>query len=180
MTVTPAPPPTKGLVELPFFTTQPDTSRVFCDTRKSAFMRQVYARELRTRDARPRTSTTTPAPGFAFRPEVRDFHLVRPFETAPYAPGPGPRTGESRVFPRFDFNIYSTALSSRAYGSFHGGKRVPLHLRDIEGARLDELLAAHRLHTANDGLSCASHSRSRDSLREQTNSRQVSRLIKFP
>lgn len=55
-----------------------------------------------------------------------------------------PNPGKTHLFPRFDFNRRSTALSSRAYGSFHKIDRVPLHHWSVEGSALEDVIASQR------------------------------------
>lgn len=150
------------------------SSTRFTDARKAHFIRQVYAHEsyVRTRTPPPITTTTTqPAPNFVFRSSIEPSKKLAtpPIDCAasvPYYPGLGlwcvatpfflfaytiarlsrsePNPGKTNLFPRFDFNRRSTALSSRVYGSFHKMDRVPLHQWNVQSSALDEMIPSQR------------------------------------
>lgn len=155
-----------SLIELPFFSSMPDTSgdRRFSDTRKSAFVRQVHDHESRVGGRSPppvQTFTVKPSPDFCFRDTRGKPKVLMGLDTPtpmPFRPGRGaqppskstgigsvgPGMGCSEIFPRFDFNVSSTALTSAAYG--HGldrrskPERKPLR---APAASVEDLVAAN-------------------------------------
>lgn len=152
------------LVDLPFFSSMPDTSgdRRFSDTRKSQFVRQVCRGESKVRNHAPppvSTHTVKPSATFCFR-DTRGQPKMLPVggarSTVPYVPGRGarrpslstgrfgvgPGMGCSEIFPRFDFNTSSSALSSAAYGiGVPNDRNISAHepLRE-HGASVEKLL----------------------------------------
>ena len=144
----------KTLVELPFFSSQPDSSthRRFCDNRKSAFVQRMHRQEEKTKfDEHPpvRWPETIPDPTFHFASCLETDKVLRGPDKAlmhPFVPGKGVQPpslgcgesvggravgsnpGCSEIFPRFDFDISSSAMSSSAYG-----RHVPFRRRDVAG-----------------------------------------------
>ena len=157
----------KTLVELPFFSSQPDSSthRRFCDTRKSQFVARMHRQEMKTQfSEHPQVKwpATIPDPTFSYEANVRCDRVLKGPEVAlshPFARGRGVQRpsygvnrfavgsnpGCSEMFPRFDFDVSSTALSSSAYGRHvpfgkrkeHGG-HVPCAAFAVQGKTLQQ------------------------------------------
>lgn len=160
-----------SLIELPFFSSMPDTSgdRRFTDTRKSKFMSQVHGKEGRVARREPppvNTFTVKPSPAFVFRdtrgaPKVL-MEEARP-TPMPFRPGRGPKPpslaagsfgvgpgmGCAEIFPRFDFNVSSSALSSSAYGhAVPGAGKPPRKPLRAPASSVEDLMVANEADEA--------------------------------
>ena len=63
----------------------------------------------------------------------------------------GTSTGDSEIFPRFDFNLSSSALSSSAYGRYLPARQPRLACRPFaeRGKSLEMLYEEHKVKMAN-------------------------------
>ena len=134
----------------------------FSDSRKSTFVRQLYAKEQGASLSRaPPPSKdlqqTKPSQHYSWRwlhYQGREVRLKGgqqlALQNAPSEQihvgrrrGPGARQlsadAPQGLFPSFSFNGSSSAMSSTTIGAFHGKDRVPIHVWNKPGVVLDEL-----------------------------------------
>ncbi|KAJ1449872.1 hypothetical protein M885DRAFT_534193 [Pelagophyceae sp. CCMP2097] len=182
------------LVELPFFSTMPDTGadQRFCDSRKSTFMRQFYSREVHASGRPPPqfdAGSTSPSSDFCFGDSLKprgELHLARRGASGvvPHRCGPGAAAAphlDNGIFASFTFDTSSSALTSKAYGrGLRGeGEHVPLQQRRARGTTtaLDELMTATELYLKPQELSLEAISRAAEAQQDRTARRRAVNCI---